>query len=433
MGRIGYARVSTMDQDLAEQVAQLKAAGCGIIRSEAASGASRDGRDELATILAFIKAGDELVVQRIDRLGRSTRDVLNIVHELDAKQASLRVLDPEITTTGELGRMAITVLGMVAGMELRFIKERQKAGIAAARARGAYKGGSKKVDDDAIRALLAQGLGKAKVAKQLGISRMTVYRALAQPAARAIESEPVPSMPATPAIDPEPLVPALQPPEADDVSSYGSTVVALILSLEVEINRAGTRGRKRAIADIEEELAAWWDLADETPADGDYAISMELYPEEANEPETLDREIERLIHDLGEIADRRYCYVKATIVDPASGRRWSGIEPAKALRRRRPPRRKSAPSRRKPKSRPNDWGTPLHSRGRKTSPHVIRKGQGSSALYYIDADDRQSAWHGDIGKARRFQSRDDATAVLDILLDDDLFSNTLDDYDIVSL
>ncbi len=134
MGRIGYARVSTSDQDLADQVAQLKAASCGIIRSEAVSGASRDGRDELATILTFIGKGDELVVQRIDRLGRSTRDVLNIVHELDAKGASLRVLDPEVTTAGELGRIAITVLGMVAGMELRFIKGRQKAGIEAAKA-----------------------------------------------------------------------------------------------------------------------------------------------------------------------------------------------------------------------------------------------------------------------------------------------------------
>jgi DNA invertase Pin-like site-specific DNA recombinase len=95
----------------------------------------------------------ELVVLRLDRLGRSTRDVLNLVHELHAKGASLRVLEPEVTTTGDMGRMVITVLGMIADMELKFIKDRQKAGIEAAKADGAYKGRKKRVDDDEIRRL----------------------------------------------------------------------------------------------------------------------------------------------------------------------------------------------------------------------------------------------------------------------------------------
>ncbi len=85
MPRIGYARVSTLDQDHATQEARLKAAGCEIIRAEKASGKGREGRDELASILEFIRAGDELVVVKLDRLGRSTRDVLNLVHELEAK------------------------------------------------------------------------------------------------------------------------------------------------------------------------------------------------------------------------------------------------------------------------------------------------------------------------------------------------------------
>ena len=78
MARIGYARVSTLDQDHATQHARLKAAGCEVIRKEKASGKSRDGRDELAAILEFIRPGDELVVVKLDRLGRSTRDVLNL-------------------------------------------------------------------------------------------------------------------------------------------------------------------------------------------------------------------------------------------------------------------------------------------------------------------------------------------------------------------
>jgi DNA invertase Pin-like site-specific DNA recombinase len=89
MCRIGYAHVSTLDQDHARQEAKLKAAGCKIVRTEKFSGTSRKGRDELAAILEFIQAEDELVVVKLDRLGRSTRDVLNLVHELEAKGAAL--------------------------------------------------------------------------------------------------------------------------------------------------------------------------------------------------------------------------------------------------------------------------------------------------------------------------------------------------------
>src|SRR3546814_19011358 len=100
--------------------------------------------------MQFLRADDELVVLRLDRLGRSTRDVLNLVHELDQKGASLRVLEPEVTTAGSMGRMVITILGMVAEMELTFIKDRQRAGRPAARAEGVYKGSKKTKDVDAI-------------------------------------------------------------------------------------------------------------------------------------------------------------------------------------------------------------------------------------------------------------------------------------------
>lgn len=179
MSRVGYARVSTTDQDLDIQVARLKDAGCGIVRSETGSGASRSGRTELETIMQFLRTGDELVVLRLDRLGRSTRDVLNLVHELEEKGASLRVLEPEVTTAGDMGRMVIIILGMVADMELKFIKDRQRAGIEAARAEGIYKGRKKNVDDDEIRRRVAAGASKASVARELKVSRMTVYRALA--------------------------------------------------------------------------------------------------------------------------------------------------------------------------------------------------------------------------------------------------------------
>jgi DNA invertase Pin-like site-specific DNA recombinase len=87
MARIGYARVSTIDQDLEIQLAKLKAEGCEVIRSEKMSGASRNGRNELATVLEFLRPGDELVVARLDRLGRDTRDVLNLIHECEQRGA----------------------------------------------------------------------------------------------------------------------------------------------------------------------------------------------------------------------------------------------------------------------------------------------------------------------------------------------------------
>lgn len=88
------------------------------------------------------------------------------------------MLEPGVTTAGAMGRMVITILGMVADMELKFIKDRQRAGIEAAKAEGTYKGRKKNVDDDEIRRRIAAGESKAGVARELKISRMTVYRAL---------------------------------------------------------------------------------------------------------------------------------------------------------------------------------------------------------------------------------------------------------------
>src|SRR5918998_1221974 len=146
MARIGYARVSTADQDLQAQLTKLKAEGCDIVRSEKVSGGSRDGRTELATIIEFLRPGDELMVTRLDRLGRDTRDVLNIVYECEQRQAFVTVLDPHVTARGEAGRIVLTVLGMVAQMERRFIKERQREGIQRAKSAGVYRGGKRRID-----------------------------------------------------------------------------------------------------------------------------------------------------------------------------------------------------------------------------------------------------------------------------------------------
>ena len=118
------------------------------------------------------------MVTRLDRLGRDTRDVLNLIHECEQKGAFVTVLDPHVCTRGEMGHIILTVLGMVAQMERRFTKERQRDGIERAKAEGVYQGGKRRLDRKKINAMRAKGIGAAAIATALGCSRMQVYRVL---------------------------------------------------------------------------------------------------------------------------------------------------------------------------------------------------------------------------------------------------------------
>lgn len=176
MAKIGYARVSTIDQDLDGQLERLRSEGCEVVRSEKVSGASRDGRRELESIIAFLRPGDELIVTRLDRLGRATRDVLNLVHECEERGGFVTILDPHVSTRGDMGRVVITVLGMVAEMERRFIRERQREGIERAKAKGIYTGGKARLDHGRISSMHANGSTPTEIARIVGCSRMQVYR-----------------------------------------------------------------------------------------------------------------------------------------------------------------------------------------------------------------------------------------------------------------
>lgn len=175
----GYARVSSTDQDLDIQLAALKAAGCDAIRSEKRSGASTNGRTELRVLLDFVRRDDVLVVTRIDRLARSIADLAAIVRELEAKGASLKAIEQPIDTSSAAGRAFLQMLGVFAEFETAIRKERQMEEIAAAKARGVYKGRPPSVKPDAVAALKAKGLGATEIAKQLGIGRASVYRVIA--------------------------------------------------------------------------------------------------------------------------------------------------------------------------------------------------------------------------------------------------------------
>lgn len=178
MALFGYARVSSDGQDLRIQESALRAAGCQAIRSEKKSAIGRTGRSELQVLLDFLREGDTLVVTRIDRLARSMKDLQDIVHELKGRGVALKATEQPIDTGTAAGKAFLDMLGVFAEFETNLRRERQAEGIAAAKARGVYKGGKPRIDPDKVRALAAEGMRPAHIARELGISRGTVYRFL---------------------------------------------------------------------------------------------------------------------------------------------------------------------------------------------------------------------------------------------------------------
>ena len=182
MASYGYARVSTLDQDLTVQRQALRAAGCSVVRAEKASGSRRDGRTELQVLLDFVQPGDILVVTRIDRLARSLKDLQDIVHELKNRGVALRATEQPVDTGTAAGKAFLDMLGVFAEFETNLRRERQLEGIAQAKARGVYRGRKPSIDMAEIRRLRDQdGLGATAIARRLGIGRASVYRALEAP------------------------------------------------------------------------------------------------------------------------------------------------------------------------------------------------------------------------------------------------------------
>ncbi len=178
MAIYGYARVSTTEQDLSLQIKALKAAECEIIRSEKVSGTSTAGRNELRTLLDFLRDGDELVVTRIDRLARSIKDLQDIVFELREKGAVLKATEQPIDTSTAAGKCFLDMLGVFAEFETNLRRERQIEGIERAKERGVYKGRKPSIDVAKVRSLKERGMGATAIANELGIGRASVYRVL---------------------------------------------------------------------------------------------------------------------------------------------------------------------------------------------------------------------------------------------------------------
>lgn len=182
---IGYARVSTRDQKPHLQLDALREAGCERVFEEKISGAKRD-RPELNAALDFMRIGDSLVVWKLDRLARSTRQLLETVESLEQRGIGLRILTQNIDTTNAGGRLIFTVFSAIAEFEREIIRERTRAGLDSARSRG-RKGGRPRIlsekDLKQARALLTDPeITVEDVARRLGVGPSTLYRYL--PAAR---------------------------------------------------------------------------------------------------------------------------------------------------------------------------------------------------------------------------------------------------------
>jgi DNA invertase Pin-like site-specific DNA recombinase len=184
---IGYARTSTADQiaGFEAQVKELEAAGCQKLFKEQVSSVAE--RRQLDAALAFVREGDVFVVTKIDRLARSITDLMRIIDEVQRKGVAVKILNLNLDTQTATGKLILNVLGAIAQFEREMLLERQKVGIAKAKADGKYKG-RKPIGEDRrrdVQRLADAGVTRLNIARQLKIGEASVYRILADQKAAA--------------------------------------------------------------------------------------------------------------------------------------------------------------------------------------------------------------------------------------------------------
>ncbi|MEQ1962028.1 recombinase family protein [Xenorhabdus khoisanae] len=177
MRLFGYARVSTHQQSLDIQIKALKEAGVKASRifSDKASGSHTD-RKGLELLRLKIEEGDMVLVKKLDRLGRDTDDMIQLIKEFDGQGIAVKFLDDGISTEGEMGNMVVTILSAVAQAERQWILERTNEGRQEAKLKGIRFGRKRKVDRKQILTMHGQGTGATEIARQMNIARSTVYK-----------------------------------------------------------------------------------------------------------------------------------------------------------------------------------------------------------------------------------------------------------------
>jgi len=181
MRLFGYARVSTSQQSLDIQIKALKDAGVKANRifTDKASGSHTD-REGLDLLRMKVEEGDVILVKKLDRLGRDTADMIQLIKAFDAQGVAVRFIDDGISTDGEMGKMVVTILSAVAQAERQRILERTNEGRQEARMKGIRFGRKRSVDRSRLLAMHARGMGATEIANEMKIARSTVYKIIGE-------------------------------------------------------------------------------------------------------------------------------------------------------------------------------------------------------------------------------------------------------------
>lgn len=291
MSLIGYARVSTTDQDLSVQHAALKSARCKKVFSEKKSGSQQKGRTQLDACLNYLREGDTLIVTRIDRLSRSLRDLQNLAHDLKENGIHLKATEQPIDTSSAAGNAFFNMLGVFAEFETTLRKERQLEGIAKAKAEGKYKGRqpTARIKSYQVISLIKEGFTRQAVAEKLDIGIASVYRILKE----HMKNNPTSVLPG---------------------SRSKIKIARLEVSMRVDNNSKFVRGKNKAREYIEDE---WVDQYDMVKDDWDYILKV---------PYSSMKELEELVYEImseaQSTADIKNCFVEISIEHKDSGKCW---------------------------------------------------------------------------------------------------------------
>ena len=305
--KIGYARVSTRDQKPDLQLDALKAAGCERVYQDVASGA-KTARPALDELLGQLRAGDVVVIWKLDRMGRSLKHLVELVGSLMERHVGLLSLNDPIDTTSAEGRLVFNLFASLAEFERELIRERTQAGLTAARARGRVGGRPKGLSPQAEATALAadtlyreRKLSVAAIAQKLHVCKSTLYSYLRH---RGVE-----------------IGPYKKPAPAQPVASTGAAeadppkLATIRLTLRIENNSKFVRGKKRSREDIERYCLAEYD-GKRLPS-GDYELKVPY-----GSDDDLDQRMHELLGDISSQADDRHCFSESEACMEGTDRNW---------------------------------------------------------------------------------------------------------------
>ena len=284
MRLFGYARVSTSQQSLDTQLNALRAAGVSESRifTDKASGDKAD-RNGLNLLKVKVEKGDVILVKKLDRLGRDTANMIQLVKAFDAAGVAIRFLDDGITTEGDMGKMVVTILSAVAEAEKKRILERTNEGRLEAKAKGVKFGRKRTIDREKVKTLYAQGKSASEIAKTLKIGRSTVYKVLEN---------------------------KNEQPKAAELKT-----TQIRLWLQVENNNKFVRGKTKSREKIERLCLAQYNAKRLSPDGNEYDLTFRHQDEK-----DLQNQINRLAIDMACIADARNGFTECDFTDMETGK-----------------------------------------------------------------------------------------------------------------